>query len=146
MWLPFQTDLPAEPRTPGRVRRLLSEWLNRGGCASETVDDLVLAVNEAVSNCVEHAYPPGHGGTVAVDAVAVCCDQGGSHAVVTVTDSGRWRAEPDDPGFRGRGLAMMEATVHELRIGRTAEGGTQVRMTSYPCGRAPASTGSRSSM
>lgn len=146
MWLPFRTDLPAEPRTPGRVRRLLSEWLHRGGCATETVEDLVLAVNEAVSNCVEHAYPPGAEGTVAVSAVAVGCEHGGSHAVVTVTDSGRWRPEVGDPGFRGRGLATMQATVHELHIGRTAEGGTQVRMTSHPCDRPPGSTGPETSL
>lgn len=140
MWLPLRTDLPAEPRTPRRVRQLLSEWLNRGGCAAETAEDLVLAVNEAVSNCVEHAYPPGRGGTVAVDAVAVGCDQGGSHAIVTVTDTGSWRKAPHDPGFRGRGLAMMEATVQELHIGHPAQGGTQVRMTSHSCERIPAAS------
>jgi anti-sigma regulatory factor (Ser/Thr protein kinase) len=133
MWLPLRTDLPAEPRTPGRVRRLLTEWLHRGGCATDTADDLVLAVNEAVSNCVEHAYLPGQGGTVAVDAVAVGCEHGGSHAVVTVTDTGRWRAAPADTGFRGRGLAMVEATVQQILIGRTVGGGTQVRMTSHSC-------------
>ena len=114
------------------ARGLLSDWLTDGGCCSETVEDLVLAVNEAVTNSVEHAYLGGRAGDIVVEAVTAAGTPAEFRVVVTVTDSGVWREPPTDPGYRGRGLGMMAGLVEQLWIDPSAEG-TRVRMTSHRC-------------
>jgi anti-sigma regulatory factor (Ser/Thr protein kinase) len=44
-----------------------------------------------------------------------------------VTDRGRWRPVPGDPGHRGRGIAMMRAVTDRVDIDYGA-GGTTVRL------------------
>jgi serine/threonine-protein kinase RsbW len=121
--------LPAVSTTTRRVRRRLRAWLSGWGWAEDGLDDIVMAVDEAVSNVVEHAYrlEPAPG-DVRVHA-RIAGGPGGRRAVVAVTDRGRWRPVPSDPGHRGRGLPMMDAFTASLRIER-GTGGTAVTMTS----------------
>jgi anti-anti-sigma factor len=44
---------------------------------------------------------------------------------VRVRDRGRWRPAPADPGFRGRGLRVIRAVGHDVRV-TTDSGGTEV--------------------
>jgi len=46
----------ADPRRLREVRRRLRDVTNRVGCDKRTADDLVLAVNEACMNIIQHAY------------------------------------------------------------------------------------------
>ena len=49
---------PAHPRHLARIRSEVRRWLGPLALAGDNEDDLVLAVSEAVSNSVEHAYGP----------------------------------------------------------------------------------------
>jgi anti-sigma regulatory factor (Ser/Thr protein kinase) len=81
----------------------------------------VLAAHEALANVVDHAYPDGHG-------VAWLDLERAEHSVeVVVRDRGAWRAAPVDPGWRGRGLMIMEGLADHIEIQRGATG-TTVRM------------------
>lgn len=118
--------------TPSLVRRTLTVWLEEHSVAQEQREDLVLAVSEAVTNVVDHAYrgveTPG---CVEVD-IEVTHER--DHAedrerwvTVAVTDYGIWRAERACKGFRGRGLQMMQACTDWRHIERRAVG-TRVTM------------------
>ena len=48
--------LPAALTAAAEVRALLGAWLTTHGWPPAAQEDLVLAVNEAVSNSVEHGY------------------------------------------------------------------------------------------
>jgi hypothetical protein len=52
----WRLRVPAADRTPRRVRGELRQWLAALGWPEEQAQDAVLAVDEAVSNAVEHAY------------------------------------------------------------------------------------------
>jgi anti-sigma regulatory factor (Ser/Thr protein kinase) len=121
--------LPAVSTSTRRVRQRLRAWLTGWGWADDDLDDIVMAVDEAVSNVVEHAYlaQPGPG-DVRVH-VRISVGVGERRAVVAVTDKGRWRPVPGDPGHRGRGLMMMDRFMASLRIDR-GDAGTVVTMTS----------------
>lgn len=108
----------------GRVRR----WLASLGWPASALDDVVLAVHEAVMNAVDHAYLTMDVGDVEVSGV-VLTDRGSARAKVTVRDRGRWRPAPREPGYRGRGLLVMHGCMHEVDI-RTGDGGTEVTMIS----------------
>ena len=86
----------------------MRRWLSAVGAAPRTVADLLIAVGEAATNAVEHAYGPG-GGTVAVHMELQLPD-----VLATVRDKGRWR--PPRAEGRGRGILFMRNCSDDLRI------------------------------
>ncbi|WP_233608393.1 SpoIIE family protein phosphatase [Nocardia stercoris] len=121
---PLRVEIPAEAARLSGVRRELAAWLVAAAVPAETAGDVVAAANEACSNSVEHAYLGGPAG--AVRLVADCTLD---RITLTVTDTGVWRPMPPDPGYRGRGIAMMRALSDELSIEHPEGVGTVVRLT-----------------
>jgi serine/threonine-protein kinase RsbW len=129
--------LAADWISPSVVRDRVRTWLRANHWAPANMDDLVLAVNEAVSNSIEHGYqvgpddPPGQD-TVAVTATIRRAADGSRHVEVTVRDTGVWRP-PDEGGHstRGQGLRLMRACVEHLSV-EGGDGGTTVVMHSRP--------------
>jgi anti-sigma regulatory factor (Ser/Thr protein kinase) len=123
----------AVPTSVSGVRRRLRRWLELLGWPESETDDIVLAVNEAIANVVDHAYPPKEPGS-AIMYMWLVPASASRRVVVTVTDRGRWAAcHPSGPTsrLRGRGLAMMQACMAETHVQPSAAG-TTVVMTSRP--------------
>jgi serine/threonine-protein kinase RsbW len=124
--------LVAGQRAPMLARHRLQGWLRLLGWPEAESGDLVLAVSEAVSNAVEHAYLADElAGEVELVAVEVAGLDGACRVVITVTDHGRWRPSAPDPGFRGRGLPMIKVLTESHEV-RGTPIGTTVQMISYP--------------
>ncbi len=120
----FSLHLTAAPRELAALRRTLIQWAERAGASAEQCDKLVLAVNEATANAVEHAYAPGEG---RIDVTGRLSSLGVMEVVVR--DFGRWR--PSRPGTSGgRGLTLMQNLTDDLSI-ETAPSGTTVRMSLF---------------
>ena len=100
-----------------RVR--FQEWLRTLGAPAALVDDLSLAVYEALANAVEHAYPAHHPNPMMRLQAQLDHDQ----LLITVTDHGCWRT-PHDTGYRGRGLTVMRCLTTEVLLQPTAHGTT----------------------
>jgi anti-sigma regulatory factor (Ser/Thr protein kinase) len=100
----------------GDVRAALRRWLAEAGASRADAIDILLAVGEATSNVVEHAYGP-VGGDMTIRAELV-----GGDAVVTVADRGSWRAPRGTN--RGRGSGLMAAASDDVRVERGPEGTT----------------------
>lgn len=111
---PLELTLPATVASLGEVRAAVRRWLSSVGAGPDAVTDLLVAVGEATSNVVEHAYGPA-GGTMSVRLEAVPPD-----VVATVRDSGRWRAPRGSD--RGRGTHLMRATSDDLRVEHRPDG------------------------
>ena len=105
------------------LRRELTDWAARAGLSREIMEAVALAGYEALANAVEHAYPA-HDDD-AVDLHARLADR---LVTVTVTDWGRWREPPADPGHRGRGLILIDKLCTRAEITAT-DTGTTVVMT-----------------
>ncbi|GAA4969265.1 hypothetical protein GCM10025792_10530 [Pseudonocardia tropica] len=86
------------------------------------MEDLVLAVNEAVSNSIEHAY--GAAGSDGAATVLLRGEAEGLRVRMEVSDRGRWRDPPTDPGHRGRGIGMIEAVAEDVRVEPGPDGTT----------------------
>jgi len=98
------------------------------GADDDLVADLRLAVNEACTNVVRHAYAAGEGG-MQVEARPV-----GGYLVVVVNDSGQGLGLPStDPGA-GFGLEVAKAVTDTIEV-RERERGTEVWMC-FPLGAA----------
>lgn len=112
-------DLPAEPESLAVARHRLERWLVDAGASRDDIFVIRLAVNEACTNVVEHAYGPERGLTFRLLA-----ERSATGVLVEVADTGRWRASR---GRGGLGLQMIEQVMDGLDIERTASG-TTVRM------------------
>jgi serine/threonine-protein kinase RsbW len=123
--------LLAEPTTPSVVRARSRKWLEGHGWPADGVDDVILAVHEAVANVIDHAYPAGYTGDVAVIATLLA-DGGQRRVQVVIRDRGRWRSPPADPGCRGRGLQMVRSCMEDVEIlpGTNSRDGTEITMLS----------------
>lgn len=117
----FSCRLVAGPAQLRPARHAISGWAADIGLPPERVDDLALAVGEALSNSIEHAYP---GGTGAIEMTGVVDD---SVLRVEIRDHGCWREPRAHPGWRGRGISMIRALADEARVERR-ENGTIVTM------------------
>ena len=126
----------ADAQSVARLRHELSRWL-RAHFALDPVrlNDVLLAVNEALTNVAEFAYP-GQRGTMALD---VRYDRAYGTLVVDVSDRGRWRhVNPAaQPNTRGRGIPLMRALTDRMTISRLPNG-THVRLQFGDCARVPA--------
>ncbi len=87
----FRAEVAAQTGVLAGLRDDLSRWLDTLGASERDVQAIQLAVGEAMTNAVEHAYPAGQPGTVLVDGYH---DVSG-RACLTVSDRGRiadhWR-------------------------------------------------------
>jgi serine/threonine-protein kinase RsbW len=109
----------ANPHNARRLRARFQEWLRRLGAPSSLVEDLALAVYEALANAVEHAYYPHHPHPVVHLQARLDCDE----LLITISDHGCWRT-PGEPGYRGRGLAVMRSLTAEVRLHPSPHGTT----------------------
>lgn len=121
----------ADPGAASTVRDRLRKWLSAWQWPEDEADDIVLAVNEAVANVIDHAYRhhpvPG---TAQIFAWTIA-GAGGRRVAVSVIDRGTWRPVPVDPGHRGRGFLMMNSCMAGVHV-EHGTGGTAVTMTSAP--------------
>jgi serine/threonine-protein kinase RsbW len=119
---PLRVDVPADPRLLAPLRVELAGWARDAGLPEVDVESVVLAGYEALANAAEHAYPRG-GGTITLRAAVI---DGEVH--VRVSDQGRWRPPPADPGSRGRGLLLIRGLAERAEVRRGSAGGTTVIM------------------
>ncbi len=103
----------------GELRQQLSGWLRGAGVAEERVADIVLAVNEAVANSIEHGYQGRKLGKVRVNG-----ENDGARVDLKISDKGQWRPAAADPGVRGRGLVLIRAVSDWLELDCTPKGTT----------------------
>jgi serine/threonine-protein kinase RsbW len=110
-------EVAAHPGALRGLRREVRRCLAPLPLGSDRCDEVVLAVDEATTNAVDHAYGPGEPGTVELtfwtEPNALC---------VEVSDHGHWR-EPalTSPG-RGRGITLMRQLIDCVLIHHDARG------------------------
>ena len=101
------------------IRHQLAEWMQAAAVPDELVADIVLAVNEACANSIEHGYRGRKPGKVRVEG-----ENDGARVHLRVIDGGSWKPAPADPGVRGRGLLLIRAVSDWLEMDCTPSGTT----------------------
>jgi anti-sigma regulatory factor (Ser/Thr protein kinase) len=112
---------PAAVGLVSAIRADTRAWLGALDLAAETVDDLVLAVNEAVANVIDHAYGSRSG------SVDLCFRTDGRTVCLDITDHGIWRSPVPSRNGRGHGVRVMRGVVDSVSIEHD-ERGTRVRL------------------
>ena len=116
--------LPARPENVSVIRHVLGAFAEALRLPDELVEDLRLAVTEACTNVVRHAYPQEVPGPVEItirpteDAVSV-----------VVADHGRGIGSSSDTNGPGLGLPLIAAIADEVELEPVPGGGSRVAMT-----------------
>jgi len=108
----------------GWARQAIAELAAAGGMRGQRLEDVRLAVSEAVTNAVAYAYD-GAGGQVHLIAAIVSCELW----VVVADDGNGMQARPSDTRGLGLGLGLIARLSDALTILTRSSGGVEVRMS-----------------
>jgi PAS domain S-box-containing protein len=116
---PLRIESDATADNLAGIRRRLAGWLRAADVPDELAADIVLVVNEACSNSVEHAYRGHSVGTMLLEVDAA---EGEVHA--RIGDWGSWKKPAVKPGNGGRGLMLIRAISDSVELDCTPAGTT----------------------
>jgi anti-sigma regulatory factor (Ser/Thr protein kinase) len=125
MAVSFEATIPGTPLGVRVLRREMAGLAEDCGMDSAGVADVRLAVTEAATNAVVHAYERA-GGELRVTAAT----HDGELAIV-IADTGAGLAPRSDSPGMGVGLAVIASIVRRLDIVSRPDG-TEIRMA-FPC-------------
>jgi serine/threonine-protein kinase RsbW len=125
--------IPAKPEYITLGRLALTGIAKLRPLSAETLSDLKLALTEACTNSVRHAYGNGKAGVV-----EIVYELQPDRLVVEVADTGagfsedELAEETDELTEGGLGIAIIRAVADELEIAeRAAGGGSRLRFAKY---------------
>src|SRR4051812_21865637 len=119
---PLRLRVPAIAECVGYVRRAVADYARRLGMRD--VAAIEIAVSEAVTNAVMHAYVGAPGGEVAVKAEM----PEGDGLFVDVSDDGSGLVPRSDSPGLGLGLALIARLAASFEVHEPPGAGTTVRM------------------
>ena len=119
----LELTLPARAENVAVVRHAFGGLGDVLDVGDQILADIKLAVTEACTNVVVHAYPDREG---PLGVAAILDDR---TLTVVVVDEGRGiTPRPDSPGL-GLGLPLIATLAESLELGTSADNQTEVRMT-----------------
>ena len=116
--------LPARPENVSVIRHVLGAFAEALRLPDELVEDLRLAVTEACTNVVRHAYPVDQTGPVEISIHPL-----EESVSVVVSDQGRGIGTSSDTTGPGLGLPLIAAIADEVELQPVPGGGSRVAMT-----------------
>jgi anti-sigma regulatory factor (Ser/Thr protein kinase) len=120
----LELKLPARAENVAVVRHAFGGFAEALSVDEQTLADIKLAITEACTNVVIHAYEDGEDGSLEVDA---SIDD--RRLTVVIRDRGRGIVpRPDSPGL-GLGLPLIATLAESLELGKDDADHTEVRMT-----------------
>src|SRR5688500_18564188 len=121
---PARRTLPAESGSVGQARRAAQEFAAGHGMPRTRLADVALAVSEAVSNVIVHAYR-GRAAPGVLDLILEA-REGAVH--VAIRDFGLGLVPRDDSPGLGLGLGVIGRVADRVEINAPRGGGTELRM------------------
>lgn len=127
--LTLDLTLPTEHTFVRTTRRAVAGWLEDAGVPEGVRTDVVMALGEACTNVVQHAFPTGDG-VFRVhlelhedEVVAEVTDRGVGFEAFEQATAARPRYAP-----RGRGFEIMRRLVEWVEVESAPRGGTRIRL------------------
>src|SRR5580692_3367723 len=118
----LEVTLPAIPASIGHLRSYAREFAAGAGATDEAVTDIALAISEAATNAVVHAYPAGKAANATASLRGNVADD---WLELAIADRGAgFRACPS--GGLGFGLKVMAEVSDSMRVEQRDEGTTVV--------------------
>jgi serine/threonine-protein kinase RsbW len=128
----IRLTLPARPENVAVVRHVLGALAEALKLADDVIEDMRLAVTEACTNVVRHAYQGCEG------TIDVVVQPKGELLEVIVSDTGRGTGPSPDTAGPGLGLPLIAALTDHLEIERRRDSGSRLVMRFLRSRTAPA--------
>lgn len=130
MHLSIDLTVPTQHAYVRTTRRAIAGYFDDAGLPERLRDDLVLAIGEACTNVVQHAFPDGEG------TFRLVLDLRPEEIVVEVSDAGvgfepfeQTIAPRGRLAVSGRGIEIMRRLVGAVEVeSPTRDGGTRIRL------------------
>ena len=116
--------LPAQPESIPVIRHVLGAYAEALALQPEVIEDMRLAVTEACTNVVRHAYDGDRPGPI-----DVVIQPAGDHVDVTVSDRGRGMGPSPDVDGPGLGLPLIAALADSIELQAAPIRGNRLRMS-----------------
>ncbi|BBX44281.1 hypothetical protein GCM10009641_73110 [Mycobacterium cookii] len=121
---PLQLDFPPDVSQLAGSRAALRNWLTRAQVTPQQAHDVLIAAGEAVANAIKHGHRDKPDGVITLRATALA-----NEVRLTIADTGVWRPpQPAANPYRGRGITLMRALMHDVAID-TESSGTTVQLS-----------------
>jgi len=124
-WPELVVDVAAVAPQLLEVRAAARRWLEAVDVPADLALDVLIALSEAATNAVLHAYPPGSPGRIRVRG-----RRQGPEIELAVEDDGTWQDR--SPHHDGRGLAIIDAISATAQVVRGASGSRVVFRCAVP--------------
>ena len=121
--------IPARSENVAVIRHVLGAFAEALQLPPEQVADMRLAITEACTNVVRHAYDDGKLGPI---DVVVRPEAGGERLDVIVSDRGRGPGPSPDEAGPGLGLSLITALADKVEFHRAPTSGSRLLM-SFRC-------------
>jgi serine/threonine-protein kinase RsbW len=118
----IRLTLPARPENVAVVRHVLGALAEALRLPDDVVDDMRLAVTEACTNVVRHAYADGDG------TIDVIVHPHGDSVEVVVADEGRGLGPSPDTAGPGLGMPLIAALADSVEVQRGRSRGSRLAM------------------
>ncbi|MEX2356221.1 MAG: anti-sigma F factor [Thermaerobacterales bacterium] len=131
----FTLEMQAIPENVGIARLAVAAFASQLDFTLNEIEEIKVAVSEAVTNAVVHAYPVDRG------VVSITASLDGGRLVLRVSDEGVGIADVErarepsyssDPERMGMGFAFMEAFMDTVAVESAPGGGTTVSLQKRP--------------
>lgn len=116
--------LPAHPENVAVIRHVLGAFAEALALPPDVAEDMRLAVTEACTNVVRHAYQEGTPGPI-----DVVVRPSGERLELIVMDRGRGMGSSQDTGGPGLGLPLITALAESVKIEAGSPRGSRLTMT-----------------
>ncbi|MBU0639143.1 MAG: ATP-binding protein [Planctomycetes bacterium] len=134
-------ELTSEPQQLPKVRKRLQKWLGALGWAEQEMTEIILAVDEALTNVIRHGYQGRGGQKILLSGRTIRDRRRGPGLEICVRDFGR-QVDPgqicgrdlEDIRPGGLGVHMIRALTDSACYSRADGGGMQLVMQKYKCG------------
>lgn len=127
----IRLTVPARPENVAVVRHVLGALADALALPAPVIDDMRLAVTEACTNVVRHAYE-------AEGTIDVVVRPRGDALEVTVSDKGRGFGPSPDTAGPGLGLSLIAALADTFEVERDRGSGSRLVMRFLRSRTAPA--------
>ena len=117
--------LPARPENVAVVRHVLGAFAEALQLPDPVIEDMRLAVTEACTNVVRHAYSDGEPGPVEI----LIRPEDSDTLLVVVSDAGGGLGPSADSSGPGLGLPLIAALSHSFEIEQVPDNGSRLRMS-----------------
>jgi anti-sigma regulatory factor (Ser/Thr protein kinase) len=125
MVIPFEASIPGTPLGVRTLRHEMAGMAKDCGMDADRIADVGLAVTEAATNAVIHAYANAEG------ALRVTATVQNGELVIVIADNGPGLVERSGSPGLGVGLSIIASVTRRLNIVSHA-GGAEIHMA-FPC-------------